>query len=62
MRSPIWALFTGISTLDTYRIEVVVTYEFIPSMTFEPWSPVEPSRLDSTAVREMAHMLGGQLT
>lgn len=40
MRSPIWALFTGINTSDVYRVEIAITYEFIPTMAFEPWAPL----------------------
>jgi hypothetical protein len=38
-RSPIWVLLNGISTSDTYRVEVVTTVEYIPTLTFESWSP-----------------------
>lgn len=39
--------FEGISTQDTYRFEVYSTYEYIPTMSFEAWTDVRPSRVDN---------------
>jgi hypothetical protein len=36
-----WLLFNGINSADTYRVEVVTTVEFIPTLGFDPWSPAK---------------------
>lgn len=38
-------LFTGISTSDTFRVEVVTNVEYEPTLTFGAWSPPEPSKI-----------------
>ncbi len=37
-RSPLVMLLNGISTSDTYRVEVVYTVEYIPTSYFTAWS------------------------
>jgi hypothetical protein len=52
-RNPMWLLFTGISTSDTYRLEVVTTVEYVPTLTFDSWSPSEVSKVSRTDVTPM---------
>lgn len=40
-----WVLFNGISTTDTFRIEVVCHVEYIPTLPFGSWSPPESPSL-----------------
>lgn len=51
-RSPIYALFTGISSADTYRVEVVSTWEYVPTLTFESWAPSQSSNVSTDVLRE----------
>lgn len=38
LRNPIYANFDNIAAGDRYRIEIVSTLEYIPSMNFVEWS------------------------
>jgi len=50
-----WLLFSGINTADTYRIEVVTTVEFIPTMGFDPWSPAMQSKIMTKDTESLLH-------
>lgn len=52
-----WLLFTGISALDTYRLEVVTNVEFVPTLAFDSWSPALPSVLTTQDTTPMLKSL-----
>lgn len=53
-----WLLFNGISTQDTYRLEVTTTVEYVPTLNFDSWSPAVSSDIshsDTTPIfKELA--------
>lgn len=51
-RSPIYALFSGISASDTFRVEVVSTWEYVPTLNFEAWAPSGISQVSTDIQRE----------
>jgi hypothetical protein len=44
-RNPMYVLLNGISTTDTFRVEVVTRVEFVPTLIFDSWSPSISSKL-----------------
>lgn len=44
MRNAIYLRIDGTNPSDFYRIEVKVTYEYIPTFTFKQWVDLEPVR------------------
>lgn len=40
----IYVVMSGLASTDTFRIEVKVTYEFVPSTTFKTWADTEGPR------------------
>jgi len=57
-RSPIWLLFNGINASDSYRVEVVTTVEYIPTLVFESWSPSKTSPLTSDVSKKLSKYFG----
>ncbi len=43
-----WVLFNGLAATDSFRVEVVVHVEYVPTLPFGSWSPPEPPTLDSS--------------
>jgi len=43
-RNPIHFLATGLALTDSFRVEVKVTYEYIPTTIFRMWAPVTTER------------------
>jgi len=48
LRNPIHFVATGLAATDTFRVEVKITYEFVPSTTFRIWANDEGPRANNT--------------
>lgn len=44
LRNSIHFVALGLASSDTFRVEVKITYEFIPSTTFKMWCDTEGPR------------------
>jgi hypothetical protein len=55
-------LFSGISTLDVYRIEVVTRVEYVPTLLFDSWSPAIKSPVSESAIKNLADIVDKDLT
>jgi hypothetical protein len=44
LRNPIFFVATGLAATDTFRVEVKVTYEYVPSTSFRIWASDEGPR------------------
>jgi hypothetical protein len=67
-------LFEGINNADSYRVEVYVSYEFVPTMVFESWTDVKTSKtpreatsllkkfIESNLFNTVSGVLGEQLS
>jgi len=53
-RSPIIALLNGISTTDTYRVEIVYTAEYIPTAPFSAWTETTSSPLNTDVIKNFS--------
>ncbi len=60
-RSPIYVLFNGISTSDSFRVEVVTTVEYIPTLVFESWSPSKASELSTDVSKSLSKFFGNNI-
>jgi hypothetical protein len=40
----IYVVMNGLSSTDTFRVEVKITYEFVPAATFKVWADTEGPR------------------
>lgn len=53
-----WFLFNNINANDGYRLEVTTVVEYVPTLTFDSWSPSTSSNITSTMVTPLFKEIG----
>jgi len=48
MRNAIYFVATGLNANDTFRVEVKITYEYVPTTTFRVWADDEGPRANNS--------------
>lgn len=53
LRNQIYILGTGLNQNDSFRLEVKVTFEYIPTLTYKPWATDSTARATSEDLNEL---------
>lgn len=53
-----WFLFSNISASDGYRVEVTTVVEYVPTLTFDSWSPSMASKISTAQTTPIFKELG----
>jgi hypothetical protein len=58
LRNPIYVFGTELTSLDTFTLEVKITYEIIPTPDYKSWVSTDRSRASINDTRELSDLTG----
>lgn len=58
LRNPIYVFGTELTSLDTFTLEVKITYEIIPTPDYKAWVSTDRSRASINDTRELSDLTG----
>lgn len=58
LRNPIYIVGSDMNSLDTFTLELKITYEIIPTPDFKDWVSTDRSRASVNDARELSDLTG----